>query len=77
MDPSSRSYQKPYFTKRSYKLIKKTLQVRGRGMLKDNGDIKPWDGKKTRKDISNLKTKNLELMETEKRRGSWVEFGVW
>lgn len=46
-------------------------------MLKDNGDIKPWDGKKTRKDISNLKTKNLELMETEKRRGSWVEFGVW
>lgn len=42
-------------------------------MLKDNGGIKLWDGKKTRKDISNLKTKNLELMETEKRRGSWVE----
>lgn len=43
------------------------------GMLKDNDEVKLWDGKRTRKYISNLKTKNLELMETERRKGSWVE----
>lgn len=42
-------------------------------MLKDNDEVKLWDGKKTRKEISNLKTKNLELMESERRKGSWVE----